>query len=75
MGGNIIFDPTESVKMTGNSGPYLLYSCVRAKKILSKKSGNGVENAQRASICDNGSKRRSEPCNDRREGAYPERYC
>ena len=36
MGGNIIFDPHESVKMTGNSGPYLLYSCVRAKKILSK---------------------------------------
>ena len=24
MGGNIIFDPKESVKMTGNSGPYLL---------------------------------------------------
>ena len=36
MGGDIIFDPKESVKMTGNSGPYLLYSCVRAKKILSK---------------------------------------
>ena len=36
MGGDIIFDPSESVKMTGNSGPYLLYSAVRAKKILSK---------------------------------------
>ncbi len=36
MGGNIVFDPKESVKMTGNSGPYLLYSCVRAKKILSR---------------------------------------
>ena len=36
MGGNIIFDPNESVKMTGNSGPYLLYSAVRAKKILQK---------------------------------------
>lgn len=34
MGGNIIFNPQESVKMTGNSGPYLLYACVRAKKIL-----------------------------------------
>lgn len=34
MGGHIIFDPKESVKMTGNSGPYLLYACVRAKKIL-----------------------------------------
>ena len=36
IGGDIIFDPKESVRMTGNSGPYLLYSCVRAKKILSK---------------------------------------
>ncbi|MDO4741946.1 MAG: arginine--tRNA ligase [Candidatus Saccharibacteria bacterium] len=36
MGGNIIFDPKESVKMTGNSGPYLLYSAVRARKILEK---------------------------------------
>ena len=40
MGGNIIFDPQESVKMTGNSGPYLLYSAVRAKKILKNASGN-----------------------------------
>ena len=38
MGGNIIFDPKESVKMTGNSGPYLLYSAVRAKKILDKSA-------------------------------------
>ena len=36
MGGNIVFDPSESVKMTGCSGPYLLYSAVRAKKILAK---------------------------------------
>ncbi len=40
MGGNIIFDPKESVKMTGNSGPYLLYSAVRAKKILSNCSND-----------------------------------
>ena len=45
MGGNIIFDPKESVKMTGNSGPYLLYSCVRAKKILSNSNNkNDVDN-------------------------------
>lgn len=49
MGGNIIFDPKESVKMTGNSGPYLLYSCVRAKKILlnckdKKKDNNYIYN-------------------------------
>ncbi len=46
MGGNIIFDPKESVKMTGNSGPYLLYSAVRAKKILQKggEKNQGTEN-------------------------------
>ncbi len=38
MGGDLIFDPAESVKMTGNSGPYLLYSCVRARKILAKNA-------------------------------------
>ena len=50
MGGDIIFDPKESVKMTGNSGPYLLYSAVRAKKILSK--AEGPESKIRASMCD-----------------------
>ncbi len=44
MGGNIVFDPKESVKMTGNSGPYLLYSCVRAKKILQKTPTQTKEN-------------------------------
>ncbi len=42
MGGDIIFDPQESVKMTGNSGPYLLYSAVRAKKILQKGSESNL---------------------------------
>jgi arginyl-tRNA synthetase len=59
MGGNIIFDPKESVKMTGNSGPYLLYSCVRAKKILS-----GVENNRKANVRDNGSDLASEARDD-----------
>lgn len=44
MGGHIVFDPKESVKMTGNSGPYLLYSAVRAKKIL-QKSGSKTAKA------------------------------
>ena len=35
IGGDIEFDVEESVKMTGNSGPYLLYSSVRARKISS----------------------------------------
>ncbi len=36
MGGDIVFDPQESVSTTGNSGVYLLYSAVRAKKVLQK---------------------------------------
>lgn len=36
MGGDIVFDPQESVSTTGNSGVYLLYSAVRAKKILQR---------------------------------------
>lgn len=44
MGGDIIFDPQESVKMNGCSGPYLQYSCVRAKKILEKCAGIDFEN-------------------------------
>lgn len=43
MGGDIIFDPKESVSTTGNSGVYLLYSAVRAKKILQKTEvGDGL---------------------------------
>ena len=48
MGGDIVFDWQESVSMTGNSGVYLLYSAVRARKILAKvaekaeKSSNKV---------------------------------
>ena len=52
MGGNIIFDPKESVKMTGNSGPYLLYSAVRAKKILARNSSSagGASKSQRRGV-------------------------
>ena len=45
MGGDIIFDVKESVKMTGCSGPYLLYSAVRAKKILNNfNNEKNIEN-------------------------------
>lgn len=40
MGGDIIFDPKESVATTGNSGVYLLYSAVRARKILQNSPEN-----------------------------------
>jgi arginyl-tRNA synthetase len=36
MGGDIIYDPTESVSIEGNSGPYLQYAYARAISILKK---------------------------------------
>lgn len=36
MGGDIIYDPEESVAIQGNSGPYLQYAHARARSILSK---------------------------------------
>lgn len=42
IGGNIIFDAKESISMTGNSGPYLQYSAVRAAKIIGNLLKNGV---------------------------------
>ncbi len=38
IGGNIIYDPKESVSLTGNSGPYLQYSHARAKSIIAKSA-------------------------------------
>jgi len=37
IGGDIIYDPLESVSLEGNSGPYLQYSYARACSILRKK--------------------------------------
>jgi arginyl-tRNA synthetase len=36
MGGDIIYDPKESVSLEGNSGPYLQYAHARAKSIIRK---------------------------------------
>ncbi len=52
MGGDIVFNPKESVKMTGNSGPYLLYSCVRAKKILASVNNTPKGAIQRDTIAE-----------------------
>lgn len=65
MGGSIIFDPKESVKMTGNSGPYLLYACVRAKKILAS-----VNDAFEEHISQRGKCGATEAHNDGSEGAF-----
>lgn len=36
IGGEIVYDPEESVSLTGNSGPYLQYAHARARRILEK---------------------------------------
>ena len=38
-GGDIIYDPKESVSLEGNSGPYLQYAHARARSILRKGKG------------------------------------
>jgi arginyl-tRNA synthetase len=40
LGGDIAFDPQDSVSLQGNSGPYLQYALVRARSILTKSDGN-----------------------------------
>lgn len=42
VGKNIIFDPAKSLSFEGDSGPYLQYSCVRAKAVLGKAAKEGV---------------------------------
>lgn len=42
IGGDIIYDPNESVALEGNSGPYLQYAHARARSILSKSPLQGV---------------------------------
>ncbi len=41
MGGDIIYDPEESVSLEGNSGPYLQYAHARAQSILAKVESAG----------------------------------
>lgn len=38
LGGDIAFDPEQSVSLQGDSGPYLQYALVRAKAIIDKSS-------------------------------------
>lgn len=42
-GQDIIFDPEKSLSLEGDSGPYLQYALVRAKKILSYAGEGGAE--------------------------------
>lgn len=45
MGGDIIYDPAESVSIEGNSGPYLQYAHARACSILAKAGKSGKQAA------------------------------
>ena len=38
IGGDIVYDPGESVSLEGNSGPYLQYAHARARSILAKRT-------------------------------------
>jgi arginyl-tRNA synthetase len=42
VGGDIIYDPAESVSLEGNSGPYLQYAHARARSILQKAAADSV---------------------------------
>lgn len=48
IGGDIIYDPKESVSLEGNSGPYLQYAHARARSILAKAEGGAgkIENLE-----------------------------
>ena len=43
IGGDIIFNPSESVSIEGNSGPYLQYALVRATSILSSLNNTELD--------------------------------
>ncbi|MDD5054473.1 MAG: arginine--tRNA ligase [Candidatus Nanoarchaeia archaeon] len=38
-----VFNPEESISFEGNTGPYILYSIVRAKKIITKSSKKSID--------------------------------
>ncbi len=42
IGGDIVYNPTESVALEGNSGPYLQYAHARARSILAKAEQSDI---------------------------------
>lgn len=42
-GGDVVYDPEESVSLEGNSGPYLQYAHARARSIIRKAGSEGGE--------------------------------
>jgi arginyl-tRNA synthetase len=53
IGGDIIYDPNESVSLQGNSGPYLQYAHARAKSILAKANLGVSKTLEEADFDDN----------------------
>ncbi|MFZ1458858.1 MAG: arginine--tRNA ligase [Candidatus Saccharimonadales bacterium] len=47
VGGDIVYDPSESVALEGNSGPYLQYAHARACSILSKAQSEKEEGSKK----------------------------
>jgi len=45
IGGDIVYDPKESIALEGNSGPYLQYAHARARSILAKAEMQSAEMA------------------------------
>ena len=43
IGGDIVYDFEKSVSFEGDSGPYLLYTAVRAKSVLEKAKDEGIK--------------------------------
>jgi arginyl-tRNA synthetase len=50
IGGDIVYDPKESIAMEGNSGPYLQYAHARARSILSKVEGRKLKVEEGATL-------------------------
>lgn len=50
IGGDIMYDPQESIVLEGNSGPYLQYAHARAKSILRKADAGGVDSLEVADL-------------------------
>ena len=49
IGGDVIYDPIESISIQGNSGPYLQYAHARACSIIAKLDGYGSQNISKIS--------------------------
>ena len=41
-GKDIVFDVEKSISLTGDSGPYLQYTCARARSVLGKAKEEGI---------------------------------